>query len=262
MSQVISFIPMSAMSGMLIMTGLGMLNPTEFKHCYAVQKSDTVPFMATLGGMLSFGLAEGIGMGCLSALAIHYGNFQTGLASTKLRVEQQQYPSSQHVNEKYRNVVPPATWLDSPTVWKLTGPINFVSMLAIDNAMRQMSLQLQSSSSQQKGGASNASEKSIVLDMADVTDVEFTGVEEVANRLVELSHVVGGGDCAVQMINCHDNLLHAMSQCHLSPAIQLFRSAVVVSETTTIMDVSNVVPCPSATCHPPFNCSVPCQTRQ
>jgi MFS superfamily sulfate permease-like transporter len=241
---------MPALSGMLIMTGLGMLNPTEFKHCYAVQKSDTVPFLATMGGMLSFGLAEGIGIGCLSALAIHYGNFQT-LAPTKLRVEQQRYPSSQHVNEKYQHVVPPATWLDSQTVWKLTGPINFVSMLEIDNAMRQMSLQLQPSSSQKGGAAASSSEKSIVLDMADVTAVEFTGVEEVANRLVELSHEAG--DCAVQMINCNDNLVHALSQCHLSPAIHLFRSAVVVSETTTtttMMDTSNVVKKPVTAASP------------
>jgi MFS superfamily sulfate permease-like transporter len=226
MSQIISLIPMPALSGMLIMTGMGMLNPAEFKHCYAVQKSDTVPFLATMGGMLSFGLAEGIGIGCLSALAMNYGNLKNGLAPTRLRVEQQLYQSTQHVNDKY-NV--PATMLDSKTVWKLTGPINFVSMLEIDNAMRQMSLQLQQQKDQPEPKMG-----SIVLDMADVTAVEFTGVEEVANRLVELSHE--GGDCDVQMINCPDNLIRALAQCKLSPAISLFPAAAITAETEALMD--------------------------
>jgi len=48
-----------------------MLNPSVFKHCDAVQKSDVVPFVATIGGMVSLGLAaEGIGIGCMTAVGM------------------------------------------------------------------------------------------------------------------------------------------------------------------------------------------------
>merc|ERR1711933_149725 len=78
MSSTISMIPMPALSGVLITTGAGMLNPAEFKHCYAVQKSDVVPFAATIGGMVSMGLAEGIGIGCATALGMNlYQTYQT-----------------------------------------------------------------------------------------------------------------------------------------------------------------------------------------
>jgi carbonic anhydrase len=81
LSDKIATIPMPALSGMLITTGLGMLNPAEFKHCYAVQKKDVVPFLATIGGMVSFGLAEGIGIGCLSAVALNYNMMATDKAT-------------------------------------------------------------------------------------------------------------------------------------------------------------------------------------
>lgn len=42
-SDTISTIPMPALSGMLILTGFNMLNPAEFKHCFAVEKLDTLP---------------------------------------------------------------------------------------------------------------------------------------------------------------------------------------------------------------------------
>lgn len=71
MSSTISMIPMPALSGVLITTGMGMLYPAELKHCYAVQKSDAVPFASTVGGMISFGLAEGIGIGCATALGMN-----------------------------------------------------------------------------------------------------------------------------------------------------------------------------------------------
>jgi MFS superfamily sulfate permease-like transporter len=206
MSQTIAMIPMPALSGMLIMTGMGMLNPAEFKHCFAVQKSDVVPFLATMGGMLSFGLAEGIGIGCLSALALNYGTFKT-VAPTRLQVEQLAYQSKQQVSEKYS-----VAELASKTVWKLTGPINFVSMMEVDSAMRRISLQ-------RENAAVDDTLEGIVLDMGDVTSVEFTGVEEVANRLVELANE---GDCAVQMVDCNDNFIMAMKQCKLSPKISLF----------------------------------------
>ena len=81
---------MPALSGMLITTGLGMLNPAEFKHCYAVQKMDTVPFLTTVAGMIAFGLAEGIGLGCASAVALNYhqASSAVGEEPTQLQVEE------------------------------------------------------------------------------------------------------------------------------------------------------------------------------
>lgn len=220
-------IPMPALSGMLIMTGMGMLNPAEFKHCYAVQKSDVVPFLATMGGMLSFGLAEGIGIGCLSALALNYGKFKT-IAPTRLQVEQLAYASEQTVAKTYADalneVVP-----SSNSVWKLKGPINFVSMLEIDNTMRQIQQQQENNES-----------SGIVLDMEDVTSVEFTGVEEVANRLVEIAD---HGDAPVQLLRCNENLVQALKQCKLSPNIAVFSN---VPETID----ATVIDAPAATLKP------------
>lgn len=71
MSSTIAMVPMPALSGVLITTGMGMLNPAEFKHCYAVQKSDAIPFAATIAGMVSMGLAEGIGVGCVTAIGMN-----------------------------------------------------------------------------------------------------------------------------------------------------------------------------------------------
>merc|ERR1719410_2347848 len=82
MSGTIAMIPMPALSGVLITTGMGMLYPAELKHCYAVQKSDAIPFAATIGGMVSMGLAEGIGIGCVTALGMNA--FQTYQTTTTL----------------------------------------------------------------------------------------------------------------------------------------------------------------------------------
>jgi MFS superfamily sulfate permease-like transporter len=82
-SESISTIPMPALSGMLITTGLGMLNPAEFKNCFAIQKLDTIPFVVTIGGMVAFGLAEGIGIGSLSAWALNYDYGKMDLEEVK-----------------------------------------------------------------------------------------------------------------------------------------------------------------------------------
>merc|ERR1712113_591943 len=122
-----------------------MLYPAEFKHCYAVQKADVVPFVTTIGGMIAFGLAEGIGIGCVSAVALN--KYITLETFGKMKVSSEESSSSVVV--------------DAPKsiVWKVDGPINFVSMFEIDELMKKIR-------------TSKAGDDSpIVLDMQGVTSL-------------------------------------------------------------------------------------------
>jgi MFS superfamily sulfate permease-like transporter len=102
-SETIAMIPMPALSGMLITTGCGMLNPAEFKHCYAVQKIDTIPFLATIGGMISLGLAEGIGIGCATALSLNYQNWNPNSQTTTSMLQALEAPSIFHRGSKVQD---------------------------------------------------------------------------------------------------------------------------------------------------------------
>lgn len=185
-SESIAQIPMPALSGMLVTTGVAMLTPPELKHAYAVKTSDAVPFAVTIGGMLSVGLAEGIGMGCLSALALNYNKGTERVLPTQMT----------------------ATAVESSTLsvaqYQLAGPINFVSMFAIDRLIKELD------SRQQEQHLSK-----IVVDAKEVTDVEFTGVEELAVRLLEVGP-------PVEMIQCSDKTLLALDQC--DPTRRITRS--------------------------------------
>jgi len=216
-SDSISMIPMPALSGMLITTGMGMLNPAEFKHCYAVQKMDTLPFLTTIGGMVSLGLAEGIGIGCVTALALNYqqasminntGAMLPPFSSTRMNalpassVHYEMTPFQDSKGEKF--------FLDTDTsmVWQLDGPINFVSMFAIDNMIQDLKTNLL-----QDGRTT----KQVVLDLEKVTNLEFTGMEELVNRLVEVSDVF---DVDIQMIHCNESIHQALDQCDPKQQIQ------------------------------------------
>ncbi len=236
LSDKIAMIPMPALSGMLITTGLGMLNPTEFKHCYAVQKKDVIPFLATIGGMVSFGLAEGIGIGCASALALNYNGWATGkvkmqfeeisevpmphlnptaglglgggnalahhlghwnkVVNKHLRDRTMHTESYVHTTDRYHN----------GTVWQIDGPINFLSMFEIDDMMRRIKEQRKTESSRVP----------LVLDMNGVTSLEFTGIEELVNRLLETAD-----GATIKMMNCNKDVLNAMDQC--DPRQQIIR---------------------------------------
>lgn len=189
-SDSISTIPMPALSGMLIMTGAGMLNPAEFKHCYAVQKSDTIPFVATIAGMLAFGLAEGIGVGCLSALMLShdYGRLVVRHVELPLKV-----PDPAH---------------EAQEAFQLEGPINFPSMFKIDDLMNFIK--------NQPPVPEGETAEPVVLDMKGVNSVEFTGVEELVNRLLEVADMNGA---KIVMWNCDDELQNALSQCDTNQRI-------------------------------------------
>jgi len=288
MSSTIAMIPMPALSGVLITTGMSMLTPTEFKHCYAVQKSDTIPFLATIGGMISLGLAEGIGIGCTTALGMNlyqtYAQTATkefimkafqlvqlpppSLSSSKTTSAKEdiddatvatqvwqarcgeQFPmvttvdtargvhtmvessssSSSNSNErtfKDDDIMNEVTTMMDPTkntVWQLSGPINFLSMFEIDSMIKRIEEQKNRQSST-AGSASAITTNAIVLDMQNVTIVEFTGVEELVNRLFEISEDIDAesGEMTsipIQMVNINNpDIERALDQCDPSKKI-------------------------------------------
>jgi len=262
MSSTIAMVPMPALSGVLITTGMGMLNPSEFKHCYAVQKSDVVPFAATIAGMVSMGLAEGIGIGCVTAIGMNaYQTHANNAAAAKAEVQSPQTDSKMKAFELIQlpsgqqqqtpataadamiwearcgSQLPVAldgrgmhtmsasasaasaetTFADSDdakmiaidsaaqdptknTIWQLNGPVNFLSMFEIDNMIKKIE-------------GRNQTTESIVVDMQGVTMVEFTGAEELVNRLVEASD--DHGSCPIQMINLTPEIEKALDQCDI-----------------------------------------------
>jgi len=240
MSGTIAMIPMPALSGVLITTGMGMLYPAELKHCLSVQKSDAIPFATTIAGMVSMGLAEGIGIGCVTALGMNA--FQTmqaksaaadGEAATESKMkafELIQLPSSEADDSmiwqaRCGTQMPLArgmhtmtessekTFADSEdmkmmnpaknTVWQLNGPINFLSMFEIDNMIKKIEGQ--------------DTTEAIVLDMQGISMVEFTGVEELVTRLIEASDEHGG--IPIQMVNLSDEIEKALDQCDTTKRI-------------------------------------------
>lgn len=294
-SSSIATIPMPALSGMLITTGIGMLNPAEFKHCFAVQKLDAIPFATTILGMVAFGLAEGIGIGCISAWALNYdygkmdvkeiefphkeslaargenvgyysfdvkdeketkkkeepaidiptlqtriGEVETENVKLQARVVTLQTDKMQlqglvttlqtentNLRERLEMVEIENAQLrnlfdtlkeDSSTTgeehhtkstlgWQLKGPINFASMFKIDDLIHRIE-------------EMKTDEKVIVLDMQETTSVEFTGVEELVNRLVEVAEQNPG--TTIQMWNCHGELEKALKQCDPTERITRF----------------------------------------
>ena len=178
----IAMIPMPALSGMLITTGISMLNPTEFKHCYAVQKMDVFPFVTSIAGMVTLGLAEGIGIGCVTAVALQMRNV-TAHTTARMQVHeavhakhpqhghfidldadaitqrQQEKEAHNDVDESHESL----SLYRWNTVWVLSGPINFISMFEIDFLIKRMAER------------DDPEDQAIVLDMAGVTELEFTG---------------------------------------------------------------------------------------
>jgi hypothetical protein len=84
------------------------------------------------------------------------------------------------------------------TVWQVAGPINFISMFEIDEMMRRI----------KEERKTEATEVPIVLDMMRVTNLEFTGVEELVNRLLETAD-----GATIKMTNCSAALINALDQC-------------------------------------------------
>lgn len=212
--------------------------------------------MVTIGGMIAFGLAEGIGGGCAVAWAL---NMDYG----KLDVKEVEFPHKEgedHLEYNQFELELPkegasATPAKTTIGWQLRGPLNFASMFEIDSLVHRIEelksdekvivLEMKQDASVEFTGAEELvhrlmevaeknpaltvriqdmkpEEKVIVLDMQETTTVEFTGVEEVVNRLVEVADQNPG--TTIQMWNCHGELKNALQQCDPTERIARFGS--------------------------------------
>jgi hypothetical protein len=100
------------------------------------------------------------------------------------------------------------------SVWQLEGPINFISMFEIDDMMRQIKEDRQSDLKKKEP---------IVLDVTGVTSYEFTGVEELVNRLIEVAD-----GAPIKMLNCEEKTHNALDQC--DPTKQITRFSIESTE--------------------------------
>jgi len=213
-SSTISMIPMPALSGMLIATGANMLYPSEFNYCYSIDRTTTLPFFTTVGGMLSMGLAEGIGAGCVTALGLSV--YKNMVVQIKMSVSEASgadavagvpstiQPTKFEAKRDYsgESLIVKAT----DKIWLLNGPINFMSMFEIENMVDEIK------------DRSNP-EDPIVVDMRHVTSLDFTGVEELVDRVVEAAD-----DAPIQMVTCRVDVIKIMAKVDKEKRIALFPS--------------------------------------
>ena len=258
LSDTIATIPLPALSGVLITSAIGMLNPAEFVRCYKIQPTDAVPFAVTSVGMLTVGLAEGISMGCVAAVGMNsvvngmrlsnqladfrmakaldiplweaagrggiLADAQHDFASSPL-LAQTGLPTTTTTSPMAQDVALFMGTMDKVTgaaktqsmrvvdtnsqklsidvnahIWKLSGPINFLSMLRIDDFASQLK--------QYRGS------EAIIIDAHAVPTCEFTGGEELINRLAE---VVDGR--AVHIVNCAPQVGSSLKLCSHSGQI-------------------------------------------
>jgi len=191
-SDYMATVPMAALSGVLITSGISMLNPPELKHCLSVDRRDMLPYLATTAGMLTVGMAEGIGLGCVTAGAMALVPL---LSAARMRFRPVVFAPDAterlHLTDKHGQQlqIEPATPL-----WQLAGPLNFLSMLSIDELAGQIEKR----------------EGDVIVDMQHVESVEFTGGEELINRLIEAA-----GDRKVHLVNCSEQLEAALNECDL-----------------------------------------------
>mmetsp|Transcript_10599 Transcript_10599/g.31001 ORF Transcript_10599/g.31001 Transcript_10599/m.31001 type:complete len:715 (+) Transcript_10599:453-2597(+) len=248
MSSTISMVPMPALSGVLITTGMGMLNPSELKHCTAVQKSDFIPFGATIAGMVTMGLAEGIGIGCATAIGMNaYQTYANNAASASKDAQsdskmkafeliqlpagtEEQKPSDAMIWESRCGSQLPVN-LDARGMHTMTAASGEKTFADSDDAKMIASAAQDPTKNTiwQLNGPVNflsmfeidnmikkiegreETVDSIVLDMQGVTLVEFTGAEELVARLIEASDE--HGSCPIQMINLTPEIEKALNQC-------------------------------------------------
>jgi MFS superfamily sulfate permease-like transporter len=240
MSSTIAMVPMPALSGVLITTGMGMLNPAELKNCYAVQKSDAIPFAATIAGMVSMGLAEGIGIGCVTALGMNaFQTYQMNSAATSADAQ------TDSKMKAFELIQPPSSEADDSMIWqarcgtqlpmaldargmhtmsaapseKTFSDIDSDDLKMMDpakNTIWQLNgpinfLSMFEIDNMIKKIEGQDKTEAIVLDMQGVTIVEFTGIEELVTRLIEASDDHGG--VPIQMVNLTEEIEHALDQC-------------------------------------------------
>lgn len=72
---VLAAVPMPALAAVLLTASSKMLWPAEITHAVRVQRTDALPYAATVLGMLSLGLAEGIAVGVITSLVFSGANW-------------------------------------------------------------------------------------------------------------------------------------------------------------------------------------------
>jgi len=75
MAPMLESVPMSALAAVLVNLGFRMMKPPEIVHCVRVQRTDIMPYGATVFGMLSMGLAEGCALGFVTSLVFSGANW-------------------------------------------------------------------------------------------------------------------------------------------------------------------------------------------
>jgi len=233
-SSSIAMIPMPALSGMLIFTGANMLYPTEFNYCYSVDKFTTLPYFTTVAGMLSMGLAEGIGIGCVTGLGLviqknmevrvkmkvqkrsgYYAvTGRTGPSGTDSGLSQDFCPINKLKEGKMvcqqpgvpTIVTHPLLVNHTTTVYQIRGPVNFLSMFEIDSMAEDIKER-------------SNSDDPIVLDLRYVTSLDFTGVEELVGRVIEEA-----GGAEIKSVTCRDDINRVMDRVDKEQRISRFSS--------------------------------------
>jgi MFS superfamily sulfate permease-like transporter len=206
---------MPALSGMLIKTGASMLYPPEFNYCYSVDNTTTLPFFTTVAGMLSMGLAEGISLGCATAvgLAVHKNmQLQVRMQVDQTRGDEAVTGNVAEIKMVCKQPGVKTTETDtlvvtpSSNVWQVKGPVNFMSMFEIDTLVEDIKEQTNS-------------KDPVVLDMRHVTSLDFTGMEELVVRVIEAA-----AGAPVQMVTRRDDINNVMNKIDKEGGIKRFSS--------------------------------------
>lgn len=150
-SQFLSRIPIAALAGILVSVAIRMLNPGHLRELWRVSKVETSVFFITAATMVFVDLLVGVQAGVLVALLI---------AAVRL--------SQTHTTVFQSDDATDST----PTRIAISGPVTFLSTGTIDKLHGQL-VHLNSG-------------QSVILDMANIGEIDTTGAEKIRELLDDL----------------------------------------------------------------------------